>query len=469
MKAIVTAILICATTVCQSQKIYSNISMSDEPVFKSKDDSIRYFNLQNVLSKSFVDSTDPYKLDSLFKLRNQIMQRGILGYRKVYRPNPDFFSYKNLTDTTSYDSIKELSISEEKFKRLPSKVFKCKNLEVLQLTNISVSRIQRRTNRLVNLKTIIILNNNPAKSLKLNKNRRIETLVIRGEKSNYLPHSYRNFKSLKSLDLSYNSITKFPNAAKHNKKLRELNLANNLITLNDDEIKPNSYLVKLDLTKNQIIKIPTSIRNLPNLKTLKFNFNTINEIAPEISMLHKLENLSLYSNQLSSIPAGVYQLKSLKEIDLYYNQIEKLDGRVINWQNLEVLYLAFNKVYSLSDNLGNLKNLQELYLHNNRLSSLPENLGGLVNLKVLRINNNNMPLIPISITQLIHLENLDISKNQIRSLPDNFFKFEHLKILALVANPWDNETKEMLPAKAKELRAREIIVHLNSFDVSIDD
>ena len=468
MKALVTAILICTTTVCLSQKIYSNIGMSDEPIFKTKGDSIQYSNLQIILSKPFANSTVPYNLDSLFKLRNQLMQQGILGYRKVYRPNPDFFSYENLNDTTNYDGIKELSISKGRFRKLPAKVFKCKKLEALQLTNVSITRIQRRANRLTNLKTIILLNNTPAKSLKLTKNNKVETLIIRGEKSHYLPHSYRKFKSLISLDLSYNSIVKFPTEANHNKKLKELKLTNNLITLNNDEIKPNPYLEKLDLTKNKLIKIPASIKNLSTLKTLKFNFNSITEIAPEISLLTTLENLSLYNNQLCSIPSGVYQLKFLKEIDLYYNQIEKLDERVINWQNLEVLYLAFNKVYALSDNLGKLKNLQELYLHDNRLSTLPDNLSGLAKLTVLRINNNYMPLVPTSIFQLSNLENLDISKNQIQSLPANFFNIEHLKILALVANPWDKQTKEMLPAKAKELRAREVIVHLNSFEEDIE-
>lgn len=53
-------------------------------------------------------------------------------------------------------------------------------------------------------------------------------------------------------------------------------------------------------------------------------------------------------------------------------------------------------------------------------------------------------------------------------MPIDFFDSRLLRILGLVANPRDSETKE-LPEKVKELRAKEIIVHLNSFDETIDN
>ena len=76
---------------------------------------------------------------------------------------------------------------------------------------------------------------------------------------------------------------------------------------------------------------------------------------------------------------------------------------------------------------------------------------------------------PTLLSRLTNLENLDISKNEIQNLPPDFFNFQHLKMLVLVANPWDTETKAMLPEKAKELRARDVVVHLNSFDETIEN
>ena len=64
---------------------------------------------------------------------------------------------------------------------------------------------------------------------------------------------------------------------------------------------------------------------------------------------------------------------------------------------------------------------------------------------------------------------LAVWRAEIQSLPPDFFNFQHLKILSMVANPWDSETKEMLPEKAIELRAKDVVVHLNSFDEANDD
>jgi Leucine-rich repeat (LRR) protein len=105
-------------------------------------------------------------------------------------------------------------------------------------------------------------------------------------------------------------------------------------------------------------------------------------------------------------------------------------------------------------------------LHNNRISSLPESIGNLNQLKVLRINNNLLTLLPSSVSKLILLENLDVSNNSLYTLPDGFINKAPLKILALVSNPWDAETKVKLSNLTKLLREKGTIVHLNSFDES---
>ena len=462
-------LLVCFSTLCFSQRIDFS-GLKEEPIFKSKSDSAQYAALQNVLNKSFIGSTDPKVMDSLFQLRAKLMMNDrILGFRKVYRANPDYVPYENLKNHTDLSQIKELSVTGGNVKALPDEALKCQNLEVLQLVNTSILRIPRKLNRLSHLKVIIVFNNRTGKPLKLKKNSNVETLVIRGDQPQYLPTNYRNFKSLVKLDLSNNSLTEFPKGINRNKKLKELILMNNGITLSNNGIVPNPYLEKVDFFKNRITNVPSSIANLTNLKTLKFNYNLVNEVAPEISQLKKLENLSFYNNKLTSIPYGVYQLESLKEIDLYYNEIEKIEEPIKNLKNLEILYLAYNKVYSITDHLSDLQHLSELYLHDNRLHSLPENLNNLKNLRVLRINNNSLLQVPAFISRMNNLENLDLSKNEIQSLPKDFFNLQHLKILALVANPWDAETKEMLLEKVKELRAKDVVVHLNSFDETVEN
>lgn len=156
MKALFSFILVCLSTVSFSQKIIEFIGVQEEPIFKSKEDSVSYANLQNILGKSVIDPKAPRKLDSLFVLRMRLVSADkILGFRKIYRANPDFFQYENLSDHTDFAQVKELSLSGKKYKKLPAKVFKCKNLEVLQVVNTSLSRMPRKLNRLSPLKTIM--------------------------------------------------------------------------------------------------------------------------------------------------------------------------------------------------------------------------------------------------------------------------------------------------------------------------
>ena len=61
---------------------------------------------------------------------------------------------------------------------------------------------------------------------------------------------------------------------------------------------------------------------------------------------------------------------------------------------------------------------------------------------------------------------LDVSNNNLFTLPDGLITTAPLKILALVSNPWDAETKVKLNDHTKLLREKGTIVHLNSFDES---
>ncbi len=449
-------------------KIPAPSSNYDQPIFKSKSDSVQFEKTQKLIREMVEGKKcDPKMMDSIFALSMEIRNR-IIGYRKVYQANPDFFPFDSLAFKSDRSSITRLSISKVKSKKIPSEIFFCKNLEELELVNTSIGKIQKKLNHLPRLKTVFIYNNKPKRSLKLKKNKWIDTLLIRGDDPSKLPRNYSKFTALTRLDLAQNSLTNFPNGASKNKNLKELVLNNNSITLSNDLIKPHPFIEKLDLGKNQIKKVPASIGGFYSLKMLKFNHNNISEIDGTIAQLKKLEQLSFYSNQLASIPKEIYELASLKEIDLYYNEIERLDTKVIQWKKLEVLYLAFNKLFSLPDNLGELKNLQELYLHNNRLSSIPVSVGTINGLKVLRVNNNLLTELPNSLSKLQAIENFDLSNNSISSVPEWLFQFPRLKILAMVANPWEAEIKIDLPALAKRLRARGVIVHLNSFDEEVE-
>jgi Leucine-rich repeat (LRR) protein len=440
----------------------------EEPIFENRADSLQFETTQQLIRD--VSNGKAYNakfMDSIFAKSSELRKR-IVGYRKVYTSHPDFFPFDSLAFLANRSKIKRLSLSKIRSNKLPDAIFTCTNLEELELVNTSIARLQRKLNRMSKLRTVQIYNNKPKRSLKLTKNSTIDTMVIRGDNPTKLPKDYSNLASLKRLDLANNGLTYFPKGTSKNKNLKDLVLNNNRITLANDLIEPHPYLEKLDLGKNQIKKVPPAIQNFFSLKMLKFNYNLISEVDHSIANLKKLEQLSFYNNLLTSIPNAVYELRALKEIDLYYNQIERLGALATQWKNLEVLYLAFNKIVAVPDNLGELKKLQELYLHSNRLILLPESIGELSHLKVLRVNNNLLTSLPLSISSLHLLENLDVSNNSIGTVPVELFNFPQLKILSMVANPWEEETRKNLTSITKTFREKGTIVNIGSFGESVD-
>jgi len=439
----------------------------DQPIFKIKSDSILFEKVDKQIKHLMKIGDDNSTLDSLMDIFRQLRERS-MGTRKIYRANIDFLPYDSLVFERDKTKVRALSISDSKMKNLPKSVYECSQLEELELVNTFITKLPRKLRHLKNLKAIYIYNNRSVKNLKFRKNTSIEMVVIHGENPANVPTRFAPLKSLRYLDLSYNNLNTFPTGTASNKKLKELILSNNKITLENDAIDLHPTLEKLDLGKNKITRVPASIQQFPQLKLLKFNHNQITAVDPAINRLTKLEQLSFYSNNLKTIPTGVMEHRNLKEIDLYYNEIEKVDPNIAQWKHLEILYLAFNKIYSLPQQWDSLRQLHELYLHNNRISSIPTSIGSLSKLHTLRVNNNLLTEIPGSLQQLQQLEYIDLSNNSIRTMPLNTLQFPKLKILSLVANAWETETKTSLIAQTKSLREKGVVVHLNSFDETVE-
>ena len=454
-KLVVLVILISATSVTYSQVSKTEFWILEEPIFKSLDDSVKYTSAQKGFQDIMGSQANQAAVDSLTKIIFDIRKNGTVGFRKVYRGSADFALYDPTIDNSN---VKNLTISKP-LKKIPKELLQCKDLETLQLVNTRIRKIPKLKG-LSHLTTIQVLNNKPARKLKLAKNESVKTLVIKGANPELIPTSFKKFKNLEKLDLAATELAAFPTGASKNKKLKELLLSNNQITLENDRIPVHASLEKLELQKNKITALPASIKNFPSLKRLTLNYNQIEKVDRAIALLTKLEQLSFYTNKLKEIPEGVYSLQNLKEIDLYYNQIERIDSRIADLKNLEVLYLSNNLILTVPESLSSLPNLQELYLSNNRLSELPSGIASMAKLKVIRINNNMIIQVPEDLLRLTRLENLDISSNQISELPNGLSQLESLKLLVLMNNPWDDETRKKLPDLAKALRSREVIVQV---------
>ncbi len=442
---------------CMAQHQFT---ISEVPIFNSANDSIAYANLQAMLQRTVTEQPEFKKLnaDSLRNEMRIITKRGMIGKKKTYHATSSFFPYDSLAFTNKPTQIKMLSLTDVKLKRLPKEVFKCYNLEALELVNTTVRGINKLT-KLPKLRSIYILNNKQLKPIRLSKTKSLKTFGIRGENPTNCPGSFRKLRNLEKLDLADTKLTTFPTGIKRNKRLKEILLGNNNVTLDDGHMETSKSVEKLELQRNKIKALPASIGGFPNLKKLNLNFNLIEKVSDEIAVLSKLEQLSFYDNKLTSFPDGIYNLTGLKELDLYYNQIERINDRIANLKTLEVLYLSNNKLINLPEAIGSMHNLKEVFVSNNRLSELPGSLNKLHDLKVIRINNNYLTQLPIDLLKLNNLENIDISNNSITELPMEVLSLLKLKLIVIMNNPWDIQSKERLPSFIEQLRNKEVVIH----------
>ena len=458
MKQFLRSCLLVASTIVTAVAQHQ-IQVDDQPKFANATDSATYVALNEKLRAAFSGNrTEQGEVDSLFTLLRVLREKSV-GTIRIFARTPSFTTLDQLRASSSPGEIKHLALEGKHLKKVPPELFRCTNLEALELVNTRIKRMPRQLKQLIKLQSLWIVNNTPRGATKLGTSYSVKTLGLRGNDPRHLPTSYRRYPQLEKLDASACRLTSFPKGIDKAVRLKELMLANNEITLSRGTVVGHLTLEKLELQRNKIERVPADIAQFPKLKRLTLNYNNIRDVDPAIARLQNLEQLAFYQNKLTAIPERLFALRALKEVDFYYNQIERLDDRVANWSNLEVLYLSNNRLVNVPESIGSLTKLNGLYLHNNRISILPESIGKLQQLSEFRVNNNNLTQLPASLLTLASLENLDVSNNRLSQLPPALFDFPRMKIMVLFQNPWDVETREQLPAWAEKLRARDAVVH----------
>lgn len=425
--------------------------------YTSSEDSLQLLMVQQkidelVAKKKFSQKT----LDSLMDHQRRLFKNTY--YVTIYEPRKDFILSDSLEKIQNLDDVYRVSVFKKK--EIPAIVFRCKNLLDLEIISCAIDELPQELNLLPNLTRLYLFNNVSKGRLRLPKNNTIKRLDIKTRNPGYLPKSYKNFHALDLLDLSENKLTRFPNGARKNKHLKELNLQRNDLTL-EHRLRKHKSLERLALHGNKITTVPGSIKKFPNVKKLNFNINSITSVHRNIGKLKKLEQLSFYNNKLSAIPNGVYALTSLLEIDLFYNEIEEIAPEFVNWKNLTTLYLSHNKLTVLPADIDKLTKLSGIYVWDNRIGQLPESIGNMPQLKFLRINHNYLKEIPKSFYSLPNIEEIDFSHNYITAVDEAIFNYPQLHIIALVNNPWTEETWDMIRRKTEEVRKREVFVHIS--------
>ncbi|XP_023733827.1 probable LRR receptor-like serine/threonine-protein kinase At2g24230 [Lactuca sativa] len=268
---------------------------------------------------------------------------------------------------------------------------------------------------------------------------------------------------LQSLDLSSNQITNLPNDFWSLGSLKTLNLSNNTISMNlPSNIGNFGSLEKLDLSFNNFFgSLPESISSLISLQVLNLNRNGFDSTVPLgilacrslISLdfssnsfngslpdgfgssFPKLKSLNLAGNEMKGKDSDFSKLESLKYLNISKNLFQ---GSVVEifQESLEVVDLSSNHFEGLISQV-NFSSLVYLDVSDNEVSGeFFSNLSETHNLKHLNFANNRFSKQNfLKIDQIRSLEYLNLSHtNLIGGIGDQISMLTHLKTLDLSSN-----------------------------------
>ena len=230
---------------------------------------------------------------------------------------------------------------------LPDSIFGLENLELLSVQNCKLTAIPAVINRLTNLRTLQLDNNE------------ITQITDLSALSNLL-----------CIDATHNLITSIG-------ALPE-------------------YLQAINLRSNRLEEFPLSITECRWLVTLLMSENMMTTIPPEIANLHRLDVFAMTSNMLSSLPEEFGQLKRMASLNLSGNAFAEFPRPILSLEALRCLTLSNNWIENIPVEIGSLVNLTTLSMPFNRLSTIPREVFH-TNLQWLIINDNPIIEFPANI------------------------------------------------------------------------
>lgn len=275
-------------------------------------------------------------------------------------------------------------------------------------------------------------------------------------------------RSLRELNFRNNKFTSIPGSALDRlQRLRDLNLSHNLINEvrveTDFPLNLLSSLKSLDLSYNSLTSLDQySFRLLASLQHLDLSSNNIYslnqmtfhstttaiesgiEMASNISsnapQTTYLEFLNLADNRLDKIPfSTIHNLSTLRVLDLSYNIISSTSD-IIDYSGrglvLHQLHLQNNRITSLGeDAFENFARIDQLFLSNNPIELIEDNAFRNLNVYSIDLRGCNLQKVgPYSWSGLERqLKILDLSQNQLGSAfnEEIFFNdsFNNLEVL----------------------------------------
>ena len=338
-------------------------------------------------------------------------------------------------------SLKELRLAENHLQgTLDDQLFELNILEILDVRSCGISAISTKLQHLGALRTLNLAGNQlenlpfetlsllPLIDLDVSHNRLGGCLMP--SKIDKLPH-------LKSLDVSFNSLTSLCDGKLETPSLRFLHVAENRLQQLPD-LSSCTELITMTASGNQIGSIPEGLSSLQSLKNADFARNDLKKLDERLGLLEGLTVLSVANNPLRDRKFLTMNTEDLKrELQSRFQPNEGREGELSiagassevranhGWEFrpggiLERRKPIISDLAELEmDELAMGETIKSLVLRQNIFQQIPLSVGRIAStLTSLDLSHNRLhetSYLPVRIS-LPKLKSLDLSHNTVTSL-----------------------------------------------------
>ncbi|RLD46765.1 MAG: hypothetical protein DRI86_02295 [Bacteroidetes bacterium] len=284
--------------------------------------------------------------------------------------------YLNTSDSRSFQNLENLYVGFNPLKAIPENVKNidlmmvslagCKYLDINRVfTSLaSINTLEQLDLSYLNLDTIpwevvnlyglttLDLSANPAMEWDtsiafLSQSKSIEEIILKHNKLVEISESFKKFKNLQVLDLSYNdklSLRQVLDVTKGIEQLNSLNLSHCEIRELPKSIGEQKKLWDLYLQHNRLTRVPIELGNLEELENINLSYNDISELPEEFGSLQSLEKIYISNNPLEFLPKDMESLNDLKYIELPKESLSKDIKKSLKkmWPYAKIKYVENN-------------------------------------------------------------------------------------------------------------------------------
>ena len=308
---------------------------------------------------------------------------------------------------------------------IDEEIWKCKNLEVLDLEGNSLSGVipdlsSLKKLQMLNLSGNGFIGNFPWTSLLSKAD--LYSLSLGDnpfDPTVSFPKAILNMTKLRWLYLSNCGIQgQIPPEIGNLKDLENLEVADSLLFGEiPEEITNLGLLWQLELYNNSLTgTLPRGFGKLSNLVYLDASMNNLQGNLSEIRNLTKLVSLQLFQNNFTGeLPPDIGDFKNLVNLSLYTNQLSgELPNSLGSWSDFNYIDVSTNFfIGNIPPSMCKKNTMKRLLMLENRFTGeIPETYGNCTSLIRFRVSNNFLSgSIPATIWSLPNLNILDLANN----------------------------------------------------------